>query len=208
MHASTTHWLEGRLSLEGPVEITPPHWVGDDEIVALETQFEPFLFERFGDGTLLVSPPTGGFGSARTVDLASQIARWNRTARAGTVLGPDGGVVFPDRALLSPDATFISAARWNALSVDQCEKFPPIVPDACFEIASRTDRTRTALKKIRAYLRYGVRLVVLIEPYRRRAYVGRAGDSDVLDLGDVSRIDCAPVMPGLVLDLTALRSER
>ena len=64
------------------------------------------------------------------------------------------------------------------------------------------------MKKIRAYLRNGVRLVVLIDPYRRHVYAGRAGDEEPHDLGDVDSVDCAPAMPGFVLDVAAIRDAK
>jgi Uma2 family endonuclease len=69
---------------------------------------------------------------------------------------------------------------------------------------SQSDRMRTTRKKILAYLRNGVRLVVLLDPWRRRVFVGHEGDTDVRDLGDAATLDCAPVMPGLVLDVAAI----
>jgi Uma2 family endonuclease len=64
------------------------------------------------------------------------------------------------------------------------------------------------MKKIAAYLRNGVRLVVLIDPKRRNVYVGREGDAEPRALGDVEHVDCAPVMPGFVLDVAAIRDLR
>ena len=69
---------------------------------------------------------------------------------------------------------------------------------------SKSDRVKTTMKKIRAYLANGVALVVLIDPYRRHVYVGRAGDEEPRDLGDLDSIDCSPAMPGFVLDVAAV----
>jgi Uma2 family endonuclease len=86
--------------------------------------------------------------------------------------------------------------------------FPVIVPDAVFELMSTSDRVKTTMKKIRAYLRNGVSLVILIDPYRRHVYAGRAGDDEPRDLGDVDSVDCSPAMPGFVLDVAAIRNAR
>ncbi len=122
--------------------------------------------------------------------------------------GEAAGFTFPDRALLAPDATFIRAERWYAIPAAEREAFARIVPDACFEMISTSDRVRTTLKKVRLYLQHGVRLVVLIDPYRRHVYVGRDGESEPVDLGDVDHVDCSPVMPGFVLDVASLREVR
>ncbi len=208
MVATTPHWLDGHLSLDGPVEVTPPHWVDDGELVALEDAHHPFSFERFGDGTLLVSPPAGGIGSMRSGGLFAQVFTWAKSGGGGAVFDCSGGFTFPDRAMLAADATYVTAERWNALSDAARASFAPIVPDACFEMMSQSDRLRTTLRKVRTYLRYGVRLVVLIDPKRRRIYVGREGEQEPRDLGEVAHVDCAPVMPGFVLDVASLLAVR
>ncbi len=209
MVATTPDWLDGKLSLDGPpVEITPSHWVNDDELIALGQAHEPFFFERFGDGTLLVSPPAGLLGALRSGKLFAQVFAWAERTESGAALDCSGGCTFPDRAVLAPDATFIRSERWDAIPATEREVFARVVPDACFEMISKSDRVRTTLKKVRVYLQHGVALVVLIDPHRRRVYVGRDGDAEPRDLGEVERVDCGPVMPGFVLDVAALFAVR
>jgi len=203
MLAATPHWIEERLSLDGPVEIVPPYWVDDDEIVALERQHEPFSFERFADGTLLVSPPAGWKSGSKESELNRQVANWVRDCAPGALtMASNGGVKLPDRSLLAPDATYVSAERWARS--DSSRTFAEVVPDAAFEVLSPSDRIGAAHRKIAAYVRNGVRLAVLIDPIHRRISVGREGDAEPRDLGDVDRVDCSPVMPGFVLDVDAI----
>ena len=193
-----------RTDITEAVEITPPHWLDDDAIIELEERYEPLVFERFADGTLLVTPPTGGIGGRRSGELYGQVLIWAKRI-GGITFGANAGFKFPDYALLSPDATYITAERWYAIDRAEREKFAIIVPDACFELISKSDRVRTTLKKIAAYVQHGVRLVVLVDPYRGRVYVSRDG-GEAADYGDVDAVDCAPVMPGFVLDLRALKA--
>ncbi len=85
--------------------------------------------------------------------------------------------------------------------------FADAVPDAAFEVLSTSDRVATTRKKLAAYLRNGVRLVVLIDPRRRRVHAGRAGAAGLDDLGSVRSLDCAPAMPGFVLDVAAVLAQ-
>ena len=183
-------------------EIVPPHWVDDDEIIALEGRYELLLFERFADGTLLVTPPAGWTSSSHNVELVRQVGNWARSGNPGLVMGPDGGVGFPDGALLAPDLTYISHKRWAA--ADHARTFAYAVPDAAFELLSVSDRIATTRRKIQTYLRNGVRLAVLIDARRRHVYVGREGDVETQDLGWIERLDCSPAMPGFVLDVAAV----
>jgi Uma2 family endonuclease len=190
------------------VEIVPPRRLDDDEIIELEARYEHRLLtvERFADGTLLVTPPSGWEGGGRDVAIGAQVYNWVRAGDHGFAMGSSGGVHFPDGSLLAPDATYISHERWN--TADKTLTFAHAVPDAAFEVLSKSDRVRTTLKKIAAYLRNGVRLVVLIDPKRRSVYVGREGDAEPRNLGDVDSVDCSPAMPGFVLDVAAVRDLR
>jgi Uma2 family endonuclease len=188
--------------IECATEIVPPHWVDDDEIIALEARYELLLFERFAGGTLLVTPPAGWKSSSRNVELIRQIGNWARSGNPGLVMGPEGGVGFPDGALLAPDATFISRERWAA--ADRLRTFAYAVPNAAFELLSVSDRIATTRRKIQTYLRNGVRLAVLIDARRRRVYLGREGEAEPQDHGWIERLDCSPAMPGFVLDVAAV----
>jgi Uma2 family endonuclease len=192
-----------RSDITEAVEIVPPHWLDDDEIIALEAEHDLLLFERFADGTLLVTPPAGWKSDAGNTQLTWQVVNWARDGHDGLCMGPTGGVHFPDGSLFAPDATYISRERWEKANHDLT--FAHAVPDAAFEVLSKSDRVRTTMKKIAAYLRNGVRLVVLIDPKRRKVYAGREGDVEPRELGDVDSIDCSPVMPGFVLDVAAVR---
>ena len=74
-------------------------------------------------------------------------------------------------------------------------------------VAKCEEQLKDAQRKIEAYLRNDVRLAVLIDPMRRRVYVGREGDAEPADAGAIDVLDCAPVMPGFVLDVAAVMRE-
>lgn len=199
---ATAFMLPDLGHIDCATEIVPPHWVDDNEIIALGRRFDPLAFERFADGTLLVSPLAGWTSSNRNCELTRQIGNWVCSGNPGLILGPEGGVGFPDGGLLAPDATFISSERWSA--ADQRRTFAYAVPDAALELLSKSDRIASTRRKIAAYLRNGVRLAVLIDPWRRHVYVGREGDDEPRDLGWIERLDCSPAMPGFVLDVAAV----
>ena len=61
---------------------------------------------------------------------------------------------------------------------------------------------RRSSRRACSYVRNGSALVVLLDPYRRR--VDRWLDGDHAVLGTVAQLDCAPVMPGFVLDVSSI----
>ena len=197
--------VELRTDIVEAVEIVSPHWVDDNALSALAERYEPLLFERFADGTLLVTPLAGFQSGIRSATLSTAIANWAAADDRG-IVAANGGFNLPDGSLFAPSATFV--ARGQAIT-PECERtFPVIVPNAVFELLSKSNRVRTTMRKIRAYLRNGIGLVVLIDPYRRRIYVGRQRDAEPHDLGDITSLDCSPAMPGFVLDVAAVLSAR
>ncbi len=189
-----------RTDIVEAVEIVPPHWIDDDALIELEERYEPLVFERFADGTLLVTPPAGFFSGGRNAELTRQIANWAHAGDRGIVIDSSGAFNLPDGSIFAADTTFVARDRVP----DRGRTFPVVVPDAVFELLSTSNRVKTTMKKIRAYLRNGVGLVVLIDPYRRHVYVGRTGDEEPHDLQDVDSLDCSPAMPGFVLDVAAV----
>jgi len=190
--------------IERAVEIVPPRWVDDDELIELEQRYDGMLtIERFADGTLLVTPPSGWQGGGRDAAISGQVWNWVQNGQYGFCMSGTGGIKLRDGSLFAPDATYISRERWAR--TDKGRTFAETAPDAAFEVLSKSDRPRSTMKKLLAYLRNGVRLVVLIDPKRRKVYVGREGDAEPHDIGDVDAVDCSPVMPGFVLDIAAIR---
>ncbi|HYW54751.1 MAG TPA: hypothetical protein VFF00_02140 [Candidatus Elarobacter sp.] len=63
---------------DSAIEIVPGRWVDDDEIMELERHYRhrQLRFERFADGTLLVTPALEPIDIARKLALATQIAAW------------------------------------------------------------------------------------------------------------------------------------
>ncbi len=199
---ATTLKLANWRAVDGATEIVPPHPVTDDVLVALGVRYEPLRFERFADGTLLVTPPAGTRSSGANAELVRQVAQWNHErGDGGYVTESSGGVRFADGAVLAPDAAYWSAEHWR---LDSHRAFADAVPDAAFEVLSNSDSLTSARKKLAAYLRNGVGLAVLIDPKRRRLFVGRAGASSVEEATAIRTLDCAPAMPGLVLDVAGI----
>ena len=109
----------------------------------------------------------------------------------------------PNGANRSPDASWILRSRWDALTDDEKEKFPPICPDFVAEIRSRTDSLAILQEKMLEYIENGARLGWLIDPYDRKVYV-YCPHRETEVLYQPNTISGDPVLPGFVLDMAAL----
>jgi Uma2 family endonuclease len=150
------------------------HWpapVSDDDLLELNARNDALSFEREAGGDLLVTPPAGGNSSRRNAELTAQLVRWNQLEGCGVVFDSSAAFRLADTSVYGPDAAWVQAWKWEALTSAQRERFPPLAPDLVFEIVSRTDRLPASRERLDAFRRNGSALTVLIDPYRKRIEV-------------------------------------
>ena len=94
-------------------------------------------------------------------------------------------------------------SRWESLSRDDQTKFGHTFPDFAIELRSPSDSLSDVQDKMTEYLENGVLLGFLLDPRQRRVYVYRPGQ-DVEVLEEPETVSGDPVLPGFVLDLTAI----
>jgi len=75
--------------------------------------------------------------------------------------------------LSSPDASWISADRWNALRPEERKKFVPLAPDFLIELLSESDELAFAQIKMQEWMENGVRLAWLLDPFQKMSYIYR-----------------------------------
>ena len=93
----------------------------------------------------------------------------------GICFGSSTGFALSDGSVISPDAAWITAPRWHALTQEERDGYVPLVPDIVIEIVSKTDMpavTRAKLERCRAF---GALYVLLLDPYSGIAW--SAGDA-------------------------------
>ena len=144
--------------------------------------------------------PTGGEGGRRNSDIAVDLGLWNRQSQLGYTFDSSTGFKLPNGATRSPDAAWIERSRWEALSLEAREKFPPIAPDFLIELRSATDTPPERQAKMREYQTNGVRLGWLIHPQDQQVEVYRAGQpAEVLQ--SPQAVSGESVLPDFVLSL-------
>jgi Uma2 family endonuclease len=72
-----------------------------------------------------------------------------------------------DETSLVPDVAFVRVERMAPLTDEEAEE-PPFAPDIAVEIRSLGDRERNIRTKVRLYLASGSRLVLDVDPLKRR----------------------------------------
>jgi Uma2 family endonuclease len=156
--------------------------------------------ERNSQGELIIVPPVGGTSSSREADYITDLVLWNRQTKLGKVFSSSTIFNLPNGGDRSPDAAWVRLDRWEALTPEQQEKFPPICPDFVIELRSRTDRLPPLQEKMREYLRSGLRLGWLIDPQNQQVEIYRSGQESEL-IKFPAQLSGEAVLPGFILDL-------
>jgi len=130
---------------------------------------------------------------------------WAKADGTGIAFGSSTGFVLPNGAERSPDFSWVRRARWDALTPEQRERFPPLCPDFVGEIRSPSDRLASLEEKMREYMANGAELGWLIDPAERKVVVYRPGATPVC-LDDPETISGDPVLPKFTLKVRQLFS--
>ena len=188
------------LSLELPVELTLT--VTDAQFELLAATNPELSLERTAKGELVVNPPTGWETGRRNRSLTGQLDRWYEDHDGlGEAFESSTGFKLPKGATRSPDASWVSRARWDAMSAEQKqETFAPVCPDFVVELRSGSDALNALQEKMREYMDNGARLGWLLDPKNRRVEVYRAGKpTEVLEAP--SELSGEDILPDFVLKL-------
>lgn len=191
----------------------PPAMLLTDELLYQLSQANQDLrLERTVQGELIVMSPAGGETSRRNLDIAFQLQAWSRsTLKEGTPLGvafdSSAGFRLPNGATRSPDASWVRRERWEALTLEQREKFPPLCPDFVIELCSPSDALAVVQAKMQEYITNGACLGWLIAPKTQQVEIYRAleGTPPAVEiLPCPTTLSGEAMLPGFVLDLTQI----
>ncbi|HVU11382.1 MAG TPA: Uma2 family endonuclease [Phototrophicaceae bacterium] len=106
-----------------------------------------------------------------------------------------------------PDLLFISQERWATYieaNTDWREKPYLFIPDLVIEVVSPTDKYTKVDEKVDAYLADGVRLILVVDPQRRKAIVYSPDAEQPLHLSGDAKIDFSDVIPDFQMTLSKL----
>jgi Uma2 family endonuclease len=177
------------------------HSVGltDEQFEKLCRENPELRIELTSRGELIIMPPTGMKTGWRNSKLTQRLAEW--TERDGSGLCFDSSTLFtlPDGSKRSPDASWIRAEKWEALTDEQKQSSATMAPDFVIELRSPSDSWPLLEEKMLDYIRNGVLLGWLIDPERKRVYLYHQ-DQPIEALDDPATLAGEPVLPGFILN--------
>jgi Uma2 family endonuclease len=159
--------------------------------------------ELTAEGEVLFMSPSGSGTGARNAQIILALGQWASKDGTGVFFDSSAGFTLPNKAVRAPDASWVRRERWEALTLEQRERFAPLCPNFVVEVAYPSDYLADLQTKMDEYLANGAQLGWLIVPERRSVYVYRPS-AEVQLLSDIDSISSDPVLPGFTLDLAAI----
>jgi Uma2 family endonuclease len=174
--------------------------ITDEQFYQLCRKNPDIKFERNARGELIVMSPTGGETGNKKIEIAGDFVFWNRQNQLGKLFDSSTCFQLPNGANRSPDIAWIKQSRWDQLTPEEKEKFPPIAPDFVLELMSPSDSLTATQAKMQEYIENQVKLGWLIERKNRYVEIYRLGKS-VEQLNSPTNLSGEEVLPGFILDL-------
>jgi Uncharacterized protein conserved in cyanobacteria len=179
------------------------HTLTDEQFFELCSENRDLQFEKTADGVLIIMPPTGGETGRRNVSILFQLETWSQQDKTGVTFDSSTCFKLPNGANRSPDGSWIQLERWQQLTPEAREKFPPICPDFVIELRSKTDSLTTLQNKMKEYQQNGVKLGLLIDPIQKKVEIYRL-NQPVEILQNPDQLSGEDILKGFILDLNPI----
>lgn len=175
----------------------------DAEFIDFCAQNPELRIEMTSKGELIVMSPVTGRGGNRNFFLTGRFFAWAEADNTGVGFDSSTCFTLPNGAKRSPDVSWIKRERWEALTPEEQDEFPPICPDFVVELRSKSDRLKPLEEKMEEYLLNGAELGWLIDPLQKRVHIYRPG-SPVEILNQPNEVSGEPLLKGFALNLTGI----
>ncbi len=179
-----------------------------EEFLKIASRYPDLQMEREKDGKISVmSPVKTGSGKRESLVIGYLFAWWLKS-KQGQTFSSATGIELDDTSIKSPDCAWISPERYAKVSPEEEETdFLQVAPDFVAEVRSKSDRISKLKKKMAdSWIKNGVRLGWLIDPYEEKAYIYRAnGEVEIITGFESKKLSGEDVMPGMELPLDDLR---
>ncbi len=186
---------------EQTVRIRPDRPMTDEELMRFCEDHDIARIERDTNGELLLMSAAGNRTGRTNAYVIHILTAWAEEDGRGYCFDSSTGFTLPDGSMRMPDASWVAARRWDAMSEADQDRFSPICPEFVIEIRSKSDRLKTLQAKMEMWIANGAEVAWLIDPQRKTVEIYRPGDSPE-ELHDPSSVQGSGPMGGFELVMT------
>ena len=152
----------------------PSTWeMTDHAFLELCKNNELWMFETTEDGALLIMVGEGMETSEIGTELITDVVMWNRNNEGGHVLGPSGATRLAEKLIKIPDVSWVSNERAERQDTKYGGVLLGICPEFVIEIRSKSDSLSSQRERMELWIRYGVMLGWLVDPWNETVWIYR-----------------------------------
>ncbi len=178
----------------------------DDEFFHFCQENANLKFERDSKGQIIIMSPTAILSGDRNSEVIMQLRLWNKKYKLGKAVDSDTGFYLKNKAMLNPDAAWISNEQFNKLSEKEIKKsFAYVCPDFIVELKSYSDTIESLKSKMNEWMENGCRLGWLIDTDSETVYIYELNKPERIHQGFDLPLSGEPVLSGFELILSELR---
>jgi Uma2 family endonuclease len=177
----------------------------DEEFLRFCLENPGLRIERNSNLEIVIMSPVSTLSGLHSSEIFGQLYQWNKRYGKGVVFDSSTGFTLPDRSVLSPDASYLSTAKWENLSDDDKNKFAPVCPEFVVDVRSKSDNVEDLMRKMNVWIENKSELAWLIDPIEKITYVFRLDGSTETIRGFDRMINGDGPVQGFELDLTLLK---
>ena len=152
------------------------------------------------DGNIEIMASTGTETGVRNFELIGEFWTWAKKDATGQGFDSSTGFKLPNGAKRSPDLSWMTFEKWNAIPSAKRKKFAPVCPDFVVELRSETDALKKLQAKMEEYTENGASLGWLLDAVKRRVYVYRP-NVEVEIIENPATISGEPLLKGFTLNI-------
>ncbi len=198
--ATETSALLGALGIAPVALRLPPDWeLTNEKLLELCSLNETVPFEVDETGALILGAPSGQTSEWIGARFVMALGNWMNEDAGDLVFGSGGLFELPDGNRRVPDAAWVSGERLAGIDIFDGDVWR-VSPDFVVEVRSLSDSIDQLQAKMELWLRNGVRLGWLVDPFAEQIWVYRP-NAEPLALEHPETIADDEVLPGLVVDL-------
>jgi Uma2 family endonuclease len=177
----------------------------DEQFFDFCQQNRDLRIERTANGEIIIMTPTGGITGNRNNEILFHLNLWNKKHQSGYVFDSSTGFTLPDTSMRSPDASWISKERWESLTPEEQEKFPPLCPDFVIELRSKHDNLAELQSKMKDWISNGCQLAWLIDPENQQVFIYKQEGLAKIISGFDNTLSGENILQGFSFDLKSLQ---
>ncbi len=176
----------------------------DEEFLWFCQENKDLRIERNSKLEIIIMSPVTTLSNYGSGAVFAQLYMWSLQNGNGLAFDSSTGFTLPDRSVLSPDASWLSKEKWNALSDHDKDRFAPVCPEFIIEVRSKSDSLEDLQAKMKVWIKNGAELAWLIDPREKTTYIYHPKEELRVVKGLDKTMQGSGAVAGFVLDLSLL----